>query len=100
MLRRRRRGPPSRANLDSWSADGRSLYVIEKQEKTAKVFRRDLATGRREPWKEITPADPAGFLLFNPDTCARQEVVCLQLRARSLYPISGPGPEVSFPRVD
>jgi eukaryotic-like serine/threonine-protein kinase len=26
----------------------------------AKIERVDLATGRREPWKEIAPADPAG----------------------------------------
>jgi len=26
------------------------------------VTRVDVATGRREPWKQITPADPAGVV--------------------------------------
>ena len=55
-------GPPEPGELGMWSADGRSLYVMEKQEGAVKVFRRDLATSRREPWKEIAPADPAGIL--------------------------------------
>jgi Tol biopolymer transport system component len=44
-----------------WSADGRSLFV-EQGTSPLKVFRLDLATGRRELWKEITPTDPAGIL--------------------------------------
>ena len=60
-------GPPEPGDLDSWSDDGRSIYVTEKeQQMTVKFFRRDLATGRREPWREITPADPAGIFGFNP----------------------------------
>jgi Tol biopolymer transport system component len=45
-----------------WGADGRSLYVYRDPGglPSCKVFRVDLATGRRELWKEITPPDPAG----------------------------------------
>ena len=32
----------------------------------ARVFRLDLVTGRREIWKELTPADPAGITLLQP----------------------------------
>ncbi len=61
-------GPPEPGELDVWSADGRSLYVREKGERVqaVKFLRRDLTTGRREPWKEIAPADPAGIIGFNP----------------------------------
>ena len=31
----------------------------------AKIFRYDIATGRREPWREITVSDPAGVVQFN-----------------------------------
>jgi Tol biopolymer transport system component len=59
-------GPAEPGNLERWSADGRSLFVIERHEVLAKVWRRDMATGRRELSKEIAPADPAGILSFNP----------------------------------
>jgi hypothetical protein len=59
-------GPPESGDLDGWTPDGRSLYVREKGERAVKFLRRDLTTGRRELWKEIAPADPAGILNFNP----------------------------------
>jgi hypothetical protein len=42
-----------------WTPDGRSLYVY-KQLVHARIELLDLATGRRTPWKELAPADPAG----------------------------------------
>ena len=30
----------------------------------ARVFRLDLATGRKEPWLEVRPPDPAGVCAF------------------------------------
>jgi Tol biopolymer transport system component len=59
-------GPVEPGNLEEWSADGRSLYVTEKHEELVKVWRRDLASGRRELWKEIAPPDPAGILFLKP----------------------------------
>jgi len=41
-----------------WTLDG-GLY-LRKAGVPAKVFRLDLATGKREPWKDLAPADPAG----------------------------------------
>ena len=46
--------------LDQWSGDGRYLYVSRQQELSGKVFRIEIETGRRELWKELMPADPAG----------------------------------------
>jgi Tol biopolymer transport system component len=42
-----------------WSSDGRSLYVGVLHEHPIRIFRLDLATGRRALWRELTPADPS-----------------------------------------
>ena len=48
-----------------WSADGRWLFVRRdhvwhRSEAQAWIDRIEVATGKREPWKVLTPADPAG----------------------------------------
>jgi len=43
-----------------WSADGRSLFVRRGSGLPAVVERVEVATGRRQPWKVLQPADPAG----------------------------------------
>ena len=48
--------------LDQWSGDGRYLYASRQQELPGKVFRIEIETGRRELWKELMPADPAGVI--------------------------------------
>jgi serine/threonine protein kinase/Tol biopolymer transport system component len=60
-------GTPIRIQLANeepvqWSADGRAVYVFQPGEFPAKVYRVDLATGRREPWRELWPADSTGVL--------------------------------------
>jgi eukaryotic-like serine/threonine-protein kinase len=55
-----------------WSGDGRFLYVYRHSELPARVFKVDVATGRKELWKEIGPADVAGVfglahVLITPD---------------------------------
>ena len=59
-------GPPETARrVKAWSADGRSLFVAERETSeglTARIFRRDLATGRRELWKEVRPPDQTGLV--------------------------------------
>jgi Tol biopolymer transport system component len=49
-----------------WSGDGRWLYVFRQGEVPARVNRIELATGRRDVWKELMPPDPAGVNLINP----------------------------------
>ncbi|HKD17930.1 MAG TPA: protein kinase [Thermoanaerobaculia bacterium] len=45
-----------------WTADGAAVYVSTSERVLpARVFRVELATGRRELWKEFTPADPTGI---------------------------------------
>jgi len=55
-----------------WSADGRSLYVFRRDELPTRVFRVDVATGRKDLWKEVGPSDASGVtgighLMITPD---------------------------------
>jgi len=43
-----------------WTTDHRSLYVFRSVQEVARVSLLDLGTGRRTPWKELMPLDPAG----------------------------------------
>ncbi len=49
-----------------WTADGRGLYVTRFREMPARVWRLDLATGRRELIRSFAPADAAGVLNVGP----------------------------------
>ena len=53
-------GYATRDRTVGWSADGKALYAFTRGELPAKVFRIDLATGERKPWKELSPWDPTG----------------------------------------
>ena len=44
---------------ESWTADGRSLWVFHRGEVPAPVWRVDIATGQRQPVKKLVPPDPA-----------------------------------------
>jgi dipeptidyl aminopeptidase/acylaminoacyl peptidase len=48
-----------------WSADGRFLYMTRLGELPARVQRVDLTTGRKEVWKDLSPADPSGVVIVN-----------------------------------
>jgi hypothetical protein len=48
-----------------WTADGKSLYLYYEGI-PGRLEKLDLATGRRQPWKEFLPADPTGVLLVQP----------------------------------
>ncbi len=50
--------------LVRWSADGKAILVRGVEERPLTLYRIDLASGRRERWKELAPADPAGFMEF------------------------------------
>jgi DNA-binding beta-propeller fold protein YncE len=46
-----------------WTEDGRFLFVSHdlRPATTARVYRVDLATGKRELWKEFSQRDPTGI---------------------------------------
>jgi Tol biopolymer transport system component len=48
-----------------WSSDGGSIYVHRGREAPALVFKIDVATGRRDLWKTIAPADRSGLVAIN-----------------------------------
>jgi hypothetical protein len=50
--------------LVQWNADGKSMIVRGAEEMPLTLYKIDLATGRRERWKQLTPADMTGFLEF------------------------------------
>jgi eukaryotic-like serine/threonine-protein kinase len=45
-----------------WDQDGVHAFVVQKSDVEATIFRVDLTSGKREVWKQIRPADPAGTL--------------------------------------
>lgn len=45
-----------------FSADGRALFVLKRNERSARVWRLDLATGHFGIWRDIPFADPAGLM--------------------------------------
>ena len=47
-----------------WSSDGKLLYLLRRGEIPARIKRLDLATGKKELWKELMPADRAGLILI------------------------------------
>jgi len=47
----------------SWTADGRALFVAGPSNVPHHVFRIDLSTGQRSPWRELRPSQVAGIRL-------------------------------------
>jgi hypothetical protein len=45
----------------AWSPDG-WLYLAKMKSYGAMIYRRELATGRSENWRELGPADPTGVM--------------------------------------
>jgi hypothetical protein len=50
----------------SWSADGRTLLLRRRGEVPARIVAFDIASGRKELWKELMPPDPAGVTSVSP----------------------------------
>jgi Tol biopolymer transport system component len=53
-----------------WTSDGKSLYVYKRGLYPARIFLLDVASGKRELWKELTPPDPAGISNVAPPAIA------------------------------
>ncbi len=47
-----------------WSSDGKTIYLWAYNEEPLALYRLDLATGRRERWKQLAPPDMTGFLRY------------------------------------
>ena len=49
-----------------WTSDGRHLFIHHVGDLPDKAQRLEIATGRLEPWRDLTLEDPAGLLRINP----------------------------------
>jgi len=45
-----------------WTNDGKGIYVFRRGQVPGKIFRVDVATGRRTAWKELGPDDVTGVI--------------------------------------
>jgi Tol biopolymer transport system component len=52
--------------VDQRSADGRFLYVHRNGEAPATAYRLEIATGHKEAWRTLMPADAAGVSTLGP----------------------------------
>jgi dipeptidyl aminopeptidase/acylaminoacyl peptidase/predicted Ser/Thr protein kinase len=50
----------------NWNQDGRSIFVFRTGEVPAKVYRLELATGKKTVWKQIVPIDSTGVSTIGP----------------------------------
>jgi hypothetical protein len=50
----------------NWSRDGRSVYLYRSGEVPARIYRVELATGKKTVWKQIAPLDPTGVSTIGP----------------------------------
>ena len=46
--------------VDQRSTDGRYLFIHRRGEAPIRVFRLELASGKKEPWRTLMPEDGAG----------------------------------------
>ena len=71
----------------TFSSEGRSLYLYQPGELPARVDRLDLQTGKRTPWKQLMPSDPAGFEISAPFVDPRREELCLWIPPHAGRPL-------------
>jgi hypothetical protein len=50
----------------NWNQDGHSIYIFPTGEVPAKVYRLELATGKKTVWKQIVPIDSTGVSTIGP----------------------------------
>jgi len=75
-----------------FSPDGRLVYVWKRGDIPARVTRVDMENGRREPWKDLIPADPSGVerisnVLVTPD--GRGYAYCFTRLLSDLFVVEG-----------
>ena len=71
--------------LVQWSADGKSILVRGAEERPLTLYRVDLASGRRERWKELAPPEMAGFIEFGAGPMGVRVTADLRFYSYSFY---------------
>jgi dipeptidyl aminopeptidase/acylaminoacyl peptidase len=71
--------------------DSRSVYVYRRGETPARVYRMDVASGRRELWRTLMPADAGGVSLIVPLPTPRGDsyAYCYGRTLSDLYVVDG-----------
>jgi serine/threonine protein kinase/Tol biopolymer transport system component len=85
-------GSDSTDRLVAWSSDGRTLFTYRGGILPAVVERIEIDTGKRSPWKELTPSDPTGVNGLTRVRMARDEqtfVYSFLQRLSELYVVEG-----------
>jgi len=75
-----------------FSQDGRSLFVRVRGDVPERFSKLDLASGKKEVWKELMPLDPAGIVLISPVWATPDEkyyVYSFQRVLADLYVVEG-----------
>ena len=75
----------------AWSEDGRRLWLFRRNEVPAKIERLEIATGRRELWKMLTPAEGGVYSITDFSITASGSAYCYSYRRRlsDLYLVEG-----------
>jgi dipeptidyl aminopeptidase/acylaminoacyl peptidase len=66
-----------------WSSDG-WLFILSRGELPVRIYRHEIATGRNQPYREITPADPTGLFEIITFRIAKDGAICVYSAARGL----------------
>ncbi len=78
-------------NFAAWSADGRSIF-LGSLEVPQRVYRVDIATGKRSLWKALAPADTVGVLdIWSVQISADEQSYCYSFgrHISDLYLVEG-----------
>ncbi|MGE5275980.1 MAG: protein kinase domain-containing protein [Acidobacteriota bacterium] len=68
----------------AWDGSGRFLFVYRPGELPARISRIEVATGARQPWKTLMPADPTGVTFIRPPHFSRDGEACAYSYSRRL----------------
>ena len=68
----------------AWDGAGRFLFVYRPGELPAHTSRLEVATGARQPWKTMMPADPTGVTFIRPPHFSRDGEICAYSYSRRL----------------
>jgi hypothetical protein len=75
----------------AWSEDGRWLWLFRRNEIPAKIERLEIATGRRQLWKMLVPAEGGVYSILNFSVTPSGSAHCYSYRRKlsDLYLVDG-----------
>ena len=55
----------------AWDPDGKSIFLYNYHQMPSQIYRLDLSSGKRTPFKQLLPSDPAGINQLAPILISR-----------------------------